>query len=194
MSGRPMEPIFRNFPLNDAIAQLNAFIVSAMVVPCTRPKVSYFDNEHPERIDSSVRNIEDYVERVARYSAKAMVRIWSSEVLCIAAIYMRRLAHHYGGLTDHNVHRFTAIAIWVACKFHLEAVMSVACFSNISGIGVTEIERCERDFLSRIDFRLWVGREEFDSACSEWEYLRSLHPRKTKAVPICIENKQHSGE
>ena len=182
MAEPPVPPFFSNLSIDVAIEWFSVFIANSIVTPPPKAQTSYFDTKHPEAIHSSVRNIDDYVKRLAKYSAQTMPSLWSGEVLCIAAIYMRRVAHSYGGLTKQNMHRFVAIAIWVASKFHLDLVVKTSEYSQISGISVDEIRRCESDFLTRIDFRLCVNKEEYASACAEWAYLASLQRRRAGAV------------
>ena len=174
--------LYSDMPIDVAIRRFNAFIANSIVTLPERGTATYLDTERPETIHSAVRNIEDYVTRLAVYSAKVMPSSWSGEVLCIAAIYMRRVAHSYGGLTDYNVHRFVAIAVWIATKYHLDLVMKTDNYSAISGIRVDELTRCENDFLSRIEYNLWVNKEEYESACAEWDYLLSLQIRQPSAA------------
>ncbi|GJP48474.1 hypothetical protein CLOM_g7751 [Closterium sp. NIES-68] len=64
-------------------------------------------------------------------------------------------------ITSLNVHRLLVTSVMVAAKFLGSAYFNNACFATVGGIGTSEINKLELDFLFRINFTLNVTAEEF---------------------------------
>jgi hypothetical protein len=103
-------------------------------------------------------SLEDYI-----------LKVWKEvhlevSIIVVAFIYVWRLVHYkYVSLTCLTSHRLMITATFVAGKFMEDEVPSSRSFAMSGGVTVAELCRMERDFVSTLDWKLFVSKIEYDS-------------------------------
>ncbi|ORM40739.1 Cyclin-U4-1 [Babesia sp. Xinjiang] len=118
-------------------------------------------------------SIPDYVNRIARH-----VRC-SNECFVLALVYIDRITkmHKNFVVSILNVHRLIITAVMLAAKFSDDVYFSNKFYAQVGGVNVTEINMLESQFLSMLNFQLYVSALEYESCRMEVEktnYLGSV--------------------
>ena len=101
-------------------------------------------------------SIKDYLERLCRYS-----KINFSTVILIL-VYIDRLCNmHKFKLTYFNIHKLILGAMIIAIKYNEDEIFTTKFYSKLGGVSKTEICFLEYNFISLIDFKLYVSEDLF---------------------------------
>ena len=81
-------------------------------------------------------------------------------------------------LTPYNVHRAFAVTMLLAAKFSEDDVITNKYWSEVSLIGIEELNKIEGAFCSALNFNLYVSPEEFKQYSKQ--YLPSSGHKSVK--------------
>ena len=102
-------------------------------------------------------SIKDYIERLLKYSKTF------NEIVIIVMIYLDTIcAKHKLNLNYYNIHKFIFASFIVAIKFYEDDYYSINFYAKLGGIPKKEAISLEYEFLSLIDFKLFVKQELYD--------------------------------
>lgn len=108
--------------------------------------ISYF---HAEKIPSL--SIGDYLQRIEKYSEV------SDEACILSLIYIDRMIQQHPGIfNSFSAHRFMLTSIMVAAKFFDDRYFNNNFFARVGGIPTRELNALEVEFLTGINFSLYV--------------------------------------
>lgn len=104
-------------------------------------------------------SISDYLGRIARH-----VRC-SNECFVLALVYIERITklHKNFVVSVLNVHRLIITAVMLAAKFSDDVYYSNKFYAQVGGVNVAEINMLEVQFLSMLNFQLYVSAIEYES-------------------------------
>ena len=101
--------------------------------------------------------IKDYMDRLLKYS-KAF-----NGIFIIILIYLDTICtKHTINLNYNNIHKFILAAFIAAIKFHEDEYYSISYYAKLGGITQKEAINLEYEFLSLIDFKLFINQELYD--------------------------------
>lgn len=102
-------------------------------------------------------SIKDYFERLLKYSKTF------NEIVIIVLIYLDTIcAKHKLNLNYYNIHKFIFASFIVAIKFYEDDYYSINYYAKLGGIPKKEAISLEYEFLSLMDFKLFVKQELYD--------------------------------
>ena len=111
-------------------------------------------------------SIKDYIERLLKYSKTF------NEIIIIVLIYLDTIcAKHKLNLNYYNIHKFIFAAFVSAIKFYQDDYYSINYYSKLGGIPKKEATKLEYEFMSLIDFKLFVNQKLYEKY---YNYLSSL--------------------
>ena len=101
--------------------------------------------------------IKDYMDRLLKYS-KAF-----NGIFIIILIYLDTICtKHTINLNYNNIHKFILAAFIAAIKFHEDEYYSISYYAKLGGITQKEAINLEYEFLSLIDFKLFINQELYE--------------------------------
>ena len=113
--------------------------------------------------------IKDYMNRLLKYS-KAF-----NGFFIIILIYLDTICtKHTINLNYNNIHKFILAAFIAAIKFHEDEYYSISYYAKLGGITQKELINLEYEFLSLIDFKLYINQELYDKYYDNLSNLNSL--------------------
>ena len=113
--------------------------------------------------------IKDYMNRLLKYS-KAF-----NGIFIIILIYLDTICtKHTINLNYNNIHKFILAAFIAAIKFHEDEYYSISYYAKLGGITQKELINLEYEFLSLIDFKLYINQELYDKYYDNLSNLNSL--------------------
>ncbi|KAM0052428.1 putative cyclin PHO80, Cyclin-like superfamily [Helianthus debilis subsp. tardiflorus] len=118
-------------------------------------------------------SIESYLQRIFKYAN------CSPSCYVVAYVYLDRFTQQQPAILINslNVHRLLITSVMIAAKFMDDIYYNNAYYAKVGGIGITEINFLEVDFLFGLGFQLNVNPTTFNTYCS---YLQNqmflLHP------------------
>ena len=119
-------------------------------------------------------SLTDYIERLLKYS-KAF-----KEIIIIILIYLDTIcAKHKINLNYYNIHKLIFAAFIVAIKFHEDEYYSFNYYAKLGGISKKEAINLEYEFLSLIDFKLFVNQQLYDKY---YNYLSNLKDEEDEDI------------
>ena len=99
-------------------------------------------------------SIKDYLDRLCNYS-----KINSSTILLII-IYIDRLCNIYKfKLSYYNIHKLILSSMLIAVKYNEDERYSIKFYAKLGGITKTELCFLEYNFISLLDFNLFISEE-----------------------------------
>lgn len=102
-------------------------------------------------------SIKDYIDRLIKYS-KAF-----DDIVIIILIYIDTVcAKHDINLNYYNIHKLIFAAFIVAIKFYEDDYYSIQYYAKLGGISRKEAINLEYEFMSLIDFKLFVKQELYE--------------------------------
>ena len=111
-------------------------------------------------------SIKDFIDRLLKYSKTF------HEIAVIIFIYIDKICNkHKINLNYYNIHKLILAAFIVAIKFHEDENYSMSYYAKLGGISTKEAIKLEYEFISLIDFKLFVEQKVYDKYYS---YLHSL--------------------
>jgi hypothetical protein len=111
-------------------------------------------------------SIKDFIDRLLKYS-KAF-----KEIIIIILIYLDNIcAKNKINLNYYNIHKLIFGAFISAVKFYEDHLYSMKYYAKLGGISLKEALVLEYEFMSLIDFKLFVNQEVYDKY---YNYLYDL--------------------
>jgi len=108
---------------------------------------SFFEKEKPEIL------IKDYLNRINYYCCP------EKSTLIISLILIDRLCCDSKIiLNDFNIHRIVFSSILISIKFNEDKTFSHKYYSSVAGVSMDELKNLEIDFLSLINFKVFVSK------------------------------------
>lgn len=102
-------------------------------------------------------SIKDYIERLLKYSKTF------NEIVIIVMIYLDTICtKHKFNLNYYNIHKFIFASFIVAIKFYEDDYYSINYYAKLGGIPKKEAISLEYEFLSLMDYNLFVKQELYD--------------------------------
>ena len=102
-------------------------------------------------------SIYDFLKRLYKYSNA------SEEILILVLIYIDRLARNRKiGLNYFNIYKLILASFIVSIKFSSDEYYSLGFYAKLGGVSQKEIESLEYQFVSLLDFKLYVEEKLYD--------------------------------
>lgn len=102
-------------------------------------------------------SIKDYLERLVKFSKM------SDSTIVLILIYIDRICDiNNFQLNYFNIHKLILAAMVVAIKYNEDDYYSTSFYAKVGGISLNEMNNLEYEFLSLIDFTLFVEQALFD--------------------------------
>ena len=102
-------------------------------------------------------SIEKYLERLIRYTKLETATLISVLIYIDRICEMNKLQ-----ITKYSVHRLLLSAVVMSIKINEDDFYSNAYYSKVGGITLSEINTLEDEFLTLIDFKLWIDIKLFN--------------------------------
>lgn len=133
-------------------------------------------------------SVRKYLERIYKYTN------CSPSCFVVAYVYIDRLVHRQPDqpVTSFNVHRLLITSVMLAAKCLDDVHYNNAFYARVGGISNPELNRLEMDLLFRLDFRVQVTLQIFESYCThlERELLSFGHRPVERGLPIFGESEE----
>ena len=115
-------------------------------------KESVFSAKDPPQI-----SILDYLNRIKYYS-----QIENNTLIC-SLIYIDKLCTlNEIVLTELNIHRILFTAILLSIKYNEDLIYKMDYYSKIAGVSLKELKKLESEFVSKINFELYINDNDFE--------------------------------
>ena len=139
---------------NSFVSSLACVLTHLVSLP--QPADPKFTRFHSVKIPSI--SILDYLRRLQKYFA------CTPECFVLSLVYIDRIikAHPDFSVCEYNVHRLLVTAVMIAAKFFDDLYYSNAYYAKVGGIKTRELNVLEVHLLGLLNWRLFVGPEEFD--------------------------------
>ena len=98
----------------------------------------------------------DYINRIITYSDSEI------NTLICSLIYIDRI-NKIKAINEFNIHRIFFTAVLVAIKYNEDIIFNNDYYSKVAGVKLNEINKMELEFISLLDFNLYIDPEEFGS-------------------------------
>lgn len=121
-------------------------------------KILTNDNKYDTNFESNYHidiytiNIEDYLQRLIGYLDI------SHNIIIVSLIYIDRLKIKFN---YNNVHKLVLVSLLITNKFLEDDNMNNNYWANCGGIPLNSLNKLEKEFLKRINYKLNVNEEEF---------------------------------
>ncbi len=100
-------------------------------------------------------SLAEFIHRFAQLS------LLTDEALIVSVIYIDRALESGMKITRHELHRLVLTACVLSIKYNLDDYYDNAYYAKLGGLSLAEMNGMERDLVRRLDYRLFVGEEEF---------------------------------
>jgi hypothetical protein len=98
----------------------------------------------------------DYINRIITYSDSEI-----NTIIC-SLIYIDRI-NKIKAINEFNIHRIFFTAVLVSIKYNEDIIFNNDYYSKVAGVKLNEINKMELEFISLLDFNLYIDPEEFGS-------------------------------
>lgn len=148
-----------------------------------KEKVSSQKNQSFTSYNKPSLSIREYLMRIQYYSEA------EDNTFIVGLIYIDRVSELSSIiLTPYNIHRVLFTALFLAIKYNEDVNFDDIFYSKVSGMGIKEVKKLERDFVDLIGFQFFVKKEEFlkyksfidEINLSEEESLVNIKDKKKK--------------
>ena len=99
--------------------------------------------------------IKDYIKRIIQYTGI------ESSSLIISLIYLDRICLNDILITEYNIHRFLLMSLIISIKYNEDLIFDNKYYSEVAGVSIKEFNSLESEFLTIINFDLYIPDEEF---------------------------------
>ena len=99
--------------------------------------------------------IKDYIKRIIQYTGI------ENSSLIIALIYLDRICLNDILITEYNIHRFLLMSLIISIKYNEDLIFDNKYYSEVAGVSIKEFNSLESEFLTIINFDLYIPDEEF---------------------------------
>ena len=102
-------------------------------------------------------SILDYLNRIKYYS-----QIENNTLIC-SLLYIDKLCtSNEIVLTELNIHRILFTAILLSTKYNEDLIYKMDYYSKIAGVSLKELKKLESEFVSKINFELYINEKDFE--------------------------------
>ena len=98
----------------------------------------------------------DYINRIITYSDSEI------NTLICSLIYIDRI-NKIKAINEFNIHRIFFTAVLISIKYNEDIIFNNDYYSQVAGVKLNEINKMELEFISLLDFNLYIDPEEFGS-------------------------------
>ena len=98
----------------------------------------------------------DYIIRIITYSDCEI-----NSIIC-SLIYIDRI-NKIKAINEFNIHRIFFCAVLVSIKYNEDIIFDNDYYSKVAGLNLSEINKLELEFISILDFNLYIDSQEFES-------------------------------
>ena len=98
----------------------------------------------------------DYINRIITYSDSEI------NTLICSLIYIDRI-NKIKAINEFNIHRIFFTAVLISIKYNEDIIFNNDYYSKVAGVKLNEINKMELEFISLLDFNLYIDPEEFGS-------------------------------
>ena len=112
---------------------------------------SIFNSTIPPQI-----SVFNYLTRIAKYTNV------EQSTLIISIIYIDRLCQKNYFINEHNIHKLLFTSILIAIKYQEDDYYKLHYYAQIAGVSLKDLIKMERDFLSLLDFSLFINEDLFE--------------------------------
>ena len=98
----------------------------------------------------------DYINRIITYSDSEI-----NTIIC-SLIYIDRI-NKIKAINEFNIHRIFFTAVLISIKYNEDIIFNNDYYSKVAGVKLNEINKMELEFISLLDFNLYIDPEEFGS-------------------------------
>ena len=114
-------------------------------------------------------SIQDYIERLLKYGKTF------NEIFIIVLIYLDTVcAQNSITLNYYNIHKFILAAFIAAVKFHEDEYYSIGFYAKLGGVSKKDAINLEYEFISLMDFKLFVNQELYNKYCNNLINLEDI--------------------
>jgi hypothetical protein len=112
-------------------------------------------------------SIENFMKRLLKYSKM------ESSTLLLILIYIDRVCF-FGkfGLNYYNIHKLILASMVISIKYNEDEYFSNQFYAKVGGVSKEELNKLEYEFLSLIDFSLFVDEELFSKY---YDYIKTFN-------------------
>ena len=96
----------------------------------------------------------DYINRIITYSDSEI------NTLICSLIYIDRI-NKIKAINEFNIHRIFFTAVLISIKYNEDIIFNNDYYSKVAGVKLNEINKMELEFISLLDFNLYIDPEEF---------------------------------
>jgi len=108
--------------------------------------------------DPPLISILDYLNRIKYYS-----QIENNTLIC-SLLYIDKLCtSNEIVLTELNIHRILFTAILLSLKYNEDLIYKMDYYSKIAGVSLKELKKLEFEFVSKINFELYINEKDFEN-------------------------------
>jgi hypothetical protein len=158
----------KNGQENDKLFPISKIISEILTDICEQGKPNIESKQLKPFISRKIPtiSIKDYIDRLLKYSKTF------KEIVIIILIYIDTIcAKHKINLNYYNIHKFILAAFIVAIKFYEDEYYSISYYAKLGGISKKEAISLEYEFMSLMDFKLFVNQKLYDKY---FNYLSNL--------------------
>ena len=101
-------------------------------------------------------SIYDFLERIVKYT-----QIQDSTLMLILIYIDRFCEMNYVTLNFYNIHKLIIASMIAAIKYNEDNILKNGFYAKVCGVSKKEIDTLEYEFLSLIEFSLYVDEETF---------------------------------
>lgn len=112
---------------------------------------SIFNSTIPPQI-----SVFNYLTRIVKYTNV------EQSTLIISIIYIDRLCQKNYFINEHNIHKLLFTSILIAIKYQEDDYYKLNYYAQIAGVSLKDLIKMERDFLSLLDFSLFINEDLFE--------------------------------
>ena len=100
-------------------------------------------------------SILDYIQRIIEYTNI------ENSTLIISLIYLDRICQNDIIITEYNIHRLLFICIISSIKYNEDIIYENNYYCQVVGVSIKEFNKIEREFLTLIDYILYVSENQY---------------------------------
>ena len=114
-------------------------------------------------------SIFDYIERLSKYGR-------ANEEICIfILIYLDKIcAMHRINLNYYIIHKLILASFVCSVKFHEDEYYSIGFYAKLGGVSKKDAINLEYEFISLMDFKLFVNQELYNKYCNNLINLEDI--------------------
>ena len=137
--------------IQSIIFAIEKLIVNKPTIDINNSSIILFNNDEIPNI-----SIYNYVNRIVEYTN------CEDNTLILSLIYLNQIIKKNINLTVYNIHKFLFASILLALKINEDKIYKNEYYSSIAGISLKELNLIEYDFLTILDFQIFIPENIFN--------------------------------